>query len=133
MSDIVERLREDRYYNPDFNFLAREAADEIERLRAQIEEFKTEREYVWGFNAGFDEAKEQARDEIERLRQALKPFVDAFEKRRDAYSHRYKDCELGYANFDKMPNHWPMESVVFTMSAFRDARATLKEVGGGDA
>ena len=57
-----------------------------------------------------------------RLREAVEPFVVAFEKRRDAHSRRYKDQSLGYANFDKMPDKWPMEKIEFTMGDFRRAR-----------
>lgn len=60
--------------------------------------------------------------ENKRLREALEPFVAAFEKRRDAHSRRYKDQSLGYANFDKMPDKWPMETIEFSMGTFRRAR-----------
>lgn len=64
------------------------------------------------------------------LREALKPFVSSFEARRYAYSKRYSDRDLGYANFDKMPDGWAMEHISFNMGVFRRARALL---GGSDA
>ena len=63
--------------------------------------------------------------EVDRVRKALKPFVDAFEARRNAYSKRYQNQALGYKNFDKMPDMWPMEKITFNMSDFRRACQAL--------
>lgn len=66
-------------------------------------------------------------ERIVALGAGLKPFVNAFERRREAYSKRYGDRqELGYANFDKMPDAWDMETISFTMGAFRRARALIQ-------
>ena len=73
---------------------------------------------------GYDAAKDA---ELAKLREALKPFVKAFERRRDAYSKRHQDRDLGYANFDKMPDEWAMEKIAFNMGAYRRAAAALKE------
>lgn len=70
--------------------------------------------------------------ELSRLREALEPFVKAFERRRDAYSKRHADCDLGYANFDKMPDEWAMEQIAFKMGAYRRARAALNESREGE-
>ncbi len=67
------------------------------------------------------------------LWEALKPFVEAFEKRRDAYSKRYQDRELGFSNFDKMPDDWAMEAIPFDMGTYRRARAALASEGSTDA
>ena len=95
-----------------------------------------------GFNAGLMVSLEQRaaeitrlqaenaslREQVEKAREALEPFVDAFERRRDGYSKRYADRELGYANFDKMPDKWPMEKIEFSMGQFRAARRTMEDI-----
>ena len=103
MTDIKSRLRD-----PDF-------AGPMQHLRDWQE---------------IDALMSEAAADIERLEAALEPFVKAFESRRDAHSKRYRDRDLGYANFDKMPDAWPMEAITFKMGAFRRARNTLK--GGED-
>lgn len=65
------------------------------------------------------------------LRMALTPFVSAFESRRKFYSKRYpSDPELGYKNFDKMPDDWAMEKIAFNMGTYRRARTALASTGG---
>lgn len=64
------------------------------------------------------------------MREALEPFVTEFTTRRDAYARRYKDRDLGYANFDKMPDRWPMEKCPFNMGVFRRAQAALRSLTG---
>lgn len=71
---------------------------------------------------------EKERDEA---REALQPFVHAFEARRDFYSLRHRDRDLGYANFDKMPGHWPMENITFSMDEFRRAVVAQKAQDNG--
>ncbi len=71
-----------------------------------------------------DELREAA-DRIETLERALRLFVDVFEKRRDFYAQRYADHDLGYANFDKMPDHWPMEKVILSMGDYRLALSAI--------
>jgi hypothetical protein len=67
-----------------------------------------------------------------RLWEAMRPFCLAFETRRDAYANRYvSDRELGYANFDKMPDEWIMEHISFDMGTFRRARAALQGGSNG--
>jgi hypothetical protein len=67
------------------------------------------------------------KDRIAELEGALEPFVKAFEVRRDSYSKRHADRDLGYANFDKMPDDWMMEKIAFNMGVFRHARAALTD------
>ncbi|KQZ49760.1 hypothetical protein ASD54_12550 [Rhizobium sp. Root149] len=65
-----------------------------------------------------------------RLEEALKviePFAKAFEKARITYSKRYSDITLGEANFDKMPDIWPMDTLTFNMGQFRAARRFMEE------
>ena len=55
---------------------------------------------------------------------ALKPFVDRFETCREQYANRhFQNKELGYSNFDKMPDHWPTDEKGFDMGTLRRARA----------
>ncbi len=69
-----------------------------------------------------------AKAEIERLKEALRPFTDAFEEAREKYSARYgEDWKIGLSNFDKMPDHWSMEQLTFSMGVFRRAAAALGE------
>lgn len=63
----------------------------------------------------------ELRAKLEEALRVIEPFVAAFNKRRDHYARRYKDRSLGYANFDKMPDRWPMEAITFTMGQFRAA------------
>ena len=66
-----------------------------------------------------------AEAEILRLREALRPFAEGFEQRRIEYANRYANNNLGLANFDKMPDKWELQSLLFTMGDFRRARAAL--------
>lgn len=89
------------------------AAGVIDALALQVEAMKRE--------------MAEKDERIAALEAGLKPFVNAFERRREAYSKRYGDRqELGYANFDKMPDAWDMETISFTMGAFRRARALIQ-------
>lgn len=63
-----------------------------------------------------------------RTREVLAPFVGPFVRRRDAYARRYSDTVLGYANFDKMPDRWPMEKIEFLMGEFRAANTLFNEL-----
>lgn len=105
-----------------------EAAEaEVTRLQAEIDRKSSmpgDHRYWEGRYR--DEAAQK-----ETLREALKPFVSAFERRRESYSKRYPtDRELGYANFDKMPDDWAMEKLSFNMLAYRRARTALASAGG---
>lgn len=60
--------------------------------------------------------------------EALEPFERSFNDRRVGYAARYSDKDLGLANFDKMPGHWPMNECVFTMQDLRRARAVRDEI-----
>lgn len=105
-----------------------EAAEaEVKRLQAEIDRKSSmpgDHRYWEG----------RYRDEAaanEQLREALTPFVSAFESRREIYSKRYRsNRELGYANFDKMPDDWAMEKVAFNMGTYRRARTALASTGG---
>lgn len=72
---------------------------------------------------------------LDAVRAALKPFVAAFENARLSYSKRYQDNDLGFKNFDKMPDNWPMEKLQFDMGTFRraaEAYASLSDQNAGD-
>lgn len=63
MSELVERLRDranDARPMPKPYNLLLDAAEEIERLRAEIDRFKSERSYIIGVNDGWEEAFERA-------------------------------------------------------------------------
>jgi len=62
-----------------------------------------------------------------KMVEALEPFAAAFEAARERYIRRYRDnAEIGAANFDKMPDEWPMDlPVPFRMGQYRKARAVL--------
>lgn len=64
-------------------------------------------------------------EEVRRLREALAPFALAFERARERYAKRYPDKDLGYSNFDKMPDSWPMDGIAFNMGAFRAVISAL--------
>jgi hypothetical protein len=63
---------------------------------------------------------------LAEARKVIEPFVTAFENRRHIYSKRYKDRDLGYANFDKMPDNWPMDGIKFSMGKFRSLSRWLQ-------
>ena len=71
-------------------------------------------------------------EELTRLlgeaERALEPFASAFEQKRESYSRRYQDQQLGYTNFDKMPDSWPVEKLTFSMGRYRTARNTLNKI-----
>jgi hypothetical protein len=69
---------------------------------------------------------------LAEARKVIEPFVTAFENRRHIYSKRYKDRDLGYANFDKMPDNWPMDGIKFSMGKFRSLSRWL-QANKGDA
>lgn len=67
---------------------------------------------------------------IKALEAALKPFADAFLKKRIEYAKRYgADVEIGFKNFDKMPDKWKMDGITFSMGTFRTAASLLNEKG----
>jgi hypothetical protein len=65
--------------------------------------------------------------EVATLRGAMTPFVEAFKLARETYAERYKhsDKNIGYRNFDKMPDDWMIESLRFNMRSFRRAATAL--------
>lgn len=63
--------------------------------------------------------------------EALEPFVSSFEAAREAHGRRYgKDEAIGLANFDKMPDRWPMAHLKFDMGTFRRARSASAAARG---
>lgn len=64
---------------------------------------------------------------LDALVKAAEPFAIAAEQVRVGYASRYSDKDLGFANFDKMPDHWPVERCVFTMGDFRALSHALKQ------
>lgn len=69
---------------------------------------------------------------IQSLAGALEPFVRKFNDRRDAYIRRYpRNPELGADNFDKMPDAWKMDELIFKMGDFRRARSALSSLREG--
>ena len=70
----------------------------------------------------------KAQDErIKALEAGLKPFADAFLKKRTEYAKRYgADVEIGFKNFDKMPDKWEMDGITFSMGTFRTAASLLE-------
>lgn len=104
-----------------------EAAEaEVKRLEAEIDrESSMPGDHRYWEGRYRDEAAEN-----EKLREALTPFVLAFESRRETYSKRYRsNRQLGYANFDKMPDDWAMEKVAFSMGTYRCAHKALSSAG----
>lgn len=64
---------------------------------------------------------------IKALEAGIKPFADAFLKKRIEYAKRYgADVEIGFKNFDKMPDKWKMEGITFSMGTFRHAASLLE-------
>lgn len=57
---------------------------------------------------------------------ALEPFAKAHHDARERYARRYENRDLGRANFDNMPDIWPLEKVEFTMGDMRKAAAAYK-------
>jgi len=107
-------------------------ARQAEALQQEVDSLKQTRQHSREASAAIHDAFMEERKRVEALqrenadlREALKPFVSSFEARRHAYSKRYSDRDLGYANFDKMPDEWAMEHISFNMGVFRRARALL--------
>lgn len=69
------------------------------------------------------------REENKRLKEVLEPFVAYFEGKRDFYSRRYKDRDLGHRNFDKMPDGWTIDGGSFNMGVYRRARYVVRGDG----
>lgn len=65
---------------------------------------------------------------LKSAEEALRPFAEAFERRRVFYSRRHQDGALGYAKFDKMPDSWPMEKMDFSMGDFRAVLRALASI-----
>lgn len=70
-------------------------------------------------------------DRVRGMEDALRPFADAFSKARESYVRRYADREIGHINFDKMPDEWSMEYLVFTMGDLRRAASALSKSAAG--
>ncbi|WP_244434343.1 hypothetical protein [Agrobacterium tumefaciens] len=104
-----------------------EAAEaEVNRLQAEIDRKSS----MPGDHRYWEGRYRDEAAENEKLREALTPFVLAFESRRETYSKRYRsNRQLGYANFDKMPDDWAMEKVAFNMGTSRCARKALSSAG----
>jgi len=69
---------------------------------------------------------ETAEKRVAELEAALRPFVEEFEARRDAYIRRYtRHPAIGASNFDSMPDDWEMENSKFAMGDYRRARKAL--------
>ncbi|MCP2134542.1 hypothetical protein J2S28_001594 [Rhizobium sp. SLBN-94] len=104
-----------------------EAAEaEVARLQAEIDRKSS----MPGDHRYWEGRYRDEAVENEKLREALTPFVLAFESRRETYSKRYRsNRQLGYANFDKMPDDWAMEKVAFNMGTYRCARKALSSAG----
>jgi len=124
---LIERLNEldGRVGSP----VAIEAAAFLAALRDERDRLKSGNRYA--------QLEQQARarvreleKKLERARVALDPFAKEFDERREAYIRRYpRHPAVGAANFDKMPDGWEMEKLVFPMGVFRRARAALAEIG----
>jgi hypothetical protein len=105
---------------------------EFSRLRSSNEALERERAEEWRRRREAEASRDvekavtdTLKRENEAMRKALEPFCLAFERRRDAYSKRYKDRDLGYANFDKMPDDWAIEKVAFNMGDYSRACSAL--------
>lgn len=73
-----------------------------------------------------DAVKSQA-ERIKALEAGLDPFADAYLRKRIEYAKRYgADVEIGFKNFDKMPDKWKMEGITFSMGTFRHAASLLE-------
>lgn len=113
MSDLVERARERARIRREIP--GRKAAEtgEPDRIADLLDELAARIEAL--------EAK------LDALVKAAEPFAIAAEQVRVGYASRYSDKDLGFANFDKMPDHWPVERCVFTMGDFRALSHALKQ------
>lgn len=60
----------------------------------------------------------------EQLAEALEPFVREFERHVERYLRRGQR-EVMQANFDRMPDNWPVEGFKVTMGECRRARRAL--------
>lgn len=102
-----------------------EVKREIERLRGQVT-FLGDKAGEKALECGRQRVRaESAESSLTQAREALKPFAAAFEKAREKYASRYSVRELGFHNFDKMPDQWAMDSLEFNMGDFRRARTAL--------
>lgn len=109
-------------------------SDEIDRLKRENERLQAEVDRKSSMPGDHRYWEGRYRDEAaenDKLRESLTPFVSAFESHRDSYSKRYpSNPELGYSNFDKMPDDWAMEKIAFDMGTYRRARTALASTGG---
>jgi hypothetical protein len=83
------------------------AETEIERLNAKLAEFKADRSYVIGFNAGWDEHEEQSKDgDISRIIAAnakSETELDTYEKANEARNAALEEAaQLIEGGFDRV-------------------------------
>jgi hypothetical protein len=98
----------------------------VARLKRYEDETRDLKVMLAAAEARAQAAEQQVKDAVK----VLEPFVSAFTKARVRYAARYADhVEVGITNFDKMPDHWPMDTLVFTMGDFRAVERFIKEAG----
>lgn len=95
--------------------------DAFERIGLSLDRIDRKAECLEADNA-------RLRGLLERAGKVIAPFSDGFASARDDYSRRYANGKIGYENFDKMPDQWPMEKLLFNMGEFRALRALAAEI-----
>ena len=109
MSDLVKRLR----------VAAQRIRKQVEHLGMKLPSPSIEEEAA--------ALIESQAERIKALEAGLDPFADAYLRKRIEYAKRYgADVEIGFKNFDKMPDKWKMEGITFSMGTFRHAASLLE-------
>ena len=123
MTDLAERLRNlADWHGPEAAALMKEAADEIERLRAALAEAEEGVKAQNGVVVGFAQRVNAAEAKLSKAVEALEPFATF----------------ASAPTFDRLPKEMPMTMgsgfarKQVTVGDFLNALATLKEIGGGD-
>ena len=106
MSDIVERLREGETEGVDgWWFVMAEAANEIERLRAENEKLRDAYDtdaLTISYNLGYTCGKDIAKDEIEKLHREAAIRIDQIEREQEAHLRTIADYNRAAVKNEKL-------------------------------
>ena len=150
MSDIVERLREGEAEGVDgWWFVMAEAANEIERLRAENEKLRDAYDtdaLTISYNLGYTCGKDIAKDEIEKLRREAVIRIDQITREQEAHLRTIADYNRSRVQSEKLrkalkpfaekytvkDDNLPNEHNALTLINVGDLRAARKALGETD-
>ena len=104
MTDIVERLREGEGVDG-WWFVMAEAANEIERLRAENEKLRDAYDtdaLTISYNLGYTCGKDIAKDEIEKLHREAAIRIDQIEREQEAHLRTIADYNRAAVKSEKL-------------------------------